>query len=99
MMQVREEGCAHDITQREGLAGVTGIRCMRCGRWNDGGGWRAAAEHPFVTGVCGCHPERRTGGGHDPDCPEFEVDCTCYEAWAGHQPGCPRANRGYAAAP
>lgn len=49
--------------------------------------------------TCDCHPEERTGGEHDPSCPEWEADCTCYEAWAGHQPGCPRSPAGDATGP
>ncbi len=38
---------------------------------------------------CRCNPADRTGGGHDPRCPEFEPECTCYEMIGGHQPMCP----------
>lgn len=37
---------------------------------------------------CTCNPLENTGGGHSGDCPAFEPECTCYESWAGHQPGC-----------
>lgn len=42
---------------------------------------------------CQCNPADRTGGGHDPKCPDFEVECTCYEMTGGHQPMCPAAPR------
>lgn len=38
---------------------------------------------------CGYDPADRTGGGHDPKCPGFEPECTCYELTGGHQPMCP----------
>jgi len=40
----------------------------------------------------GCDCEE-TGGYHRPDCPLFstdDIECTCYEAHPGHEPGCPR---------
>lgn len=29
--------------------------------------------------VCNCNPAERTYGDHDPSCPEWEPECTCYE--------------------
>lgn len=37
---------------------------------------------------CICNPEENTGGEHSDDCPAWEPECTCYETFAGHQPGC-----------
>ncbi len=39
--------------------------------------------------TCNCDPLAQTGGGHATSCPEFEVECTCYEMTGGHQPMCP----------
>lgn len=42
-----------------------------------------------LLGLCYCHPEQQTGGGHRWTCPDFEPDCSCYEMFGtGHQPGC-----------
>lgn len=43
--------------------------------------------------LCVCDPDSNTGGVHDSYCPEFEVECTCYEMLGGHMPGCPRRPR------
>lgn len=37
---------------------------------------------------CNCNPAERTGGDHDPSCPEWQPECSCYELIGGHQPGC-----------
>jgi hypothetical protein len=49
---------------------------------------RKCEEEPDEQDACNCHPEERTGGVHDPNCPEWQPECTCYEVIGGHQPGC-----------
>jgi hypothetical protein len=51
-------------------------------------GYRSYETETLEPSECNCHPEERTGGDHDPSCPEWQPECTCYELVGGHQPGC-----------
>jgi len=44
---------------------------------------------PLFEGDCICDPLANTGGEHDPGCPVYAPECSCYEMIGGcHDPGC-----------